>query len=82
MQSKLTWIALLPFVGSDQTRHAQYPTLNLGEREAELGIGGPFDYSPLSLRRVLFPSTSNGSSEGPTRETGLRHDVVLFRCSK
>src|SRR5258708_32298250 len=31
---------------------------------------------------MLFPSIPNGSSEGPTRETGLRHDVVLFRCSK
>src|SRR5258708_14553924 len=31
---------------------------------------------------MLFPRIPNGSSEGPTRETGVRHDVVLFRCYK
>jgi hypothetical protein len=33
-----------------------------------------------NLTALAFPGTPNGLSEGPPRKTGLRHDVVLFRC--
>src|SRR5215468_2221712 len=36
--------------------------------------------SPLS--QLVISECSHGASEGATREAGLRHDVVLFRCSK